>query len=525
MRGERGRRRPRGSDISLRRLQIWASRHGEENLLSSARKEALISRANALRAERGKRRVKNLTQAVDVLVGHYGPRTTLDKILQEHPPAIQPEYAPKGTDEVAPQGDSPSNDAAMHGGDNSSQEVPDGMATGGNNDSTQSASASEAKDSQSEPRSVAGVAGEASVVARDGDASQPDADDVKSAASETADSTSDTHEAAEVGQEASFGPDRRSSAALSAEVDPERNGGLLRAETPRDESQPAREQASADGRPTAQAEQDKDACSRGLVSEETQADSAASEQEATGPQAKLLAEGSREPVPQKSKLAHGFKKSGKPSRTPRREDGGVTALLRQAQITPELLREARRRLAALVMDGEGEASPRRDYADFCVRLKTFRNPAPARKEESSRPAILILPDVSGSCAGFSNQSLAAAATPALSVMIARPLARTCAPTDIASAPTKSLTGTAARPAVILSGRSSKRRSARFDAKRGRNMSIKGRLRAKRGLLPSSGHGTSAEALDEASIFTRSVRRPAPKPEPPPKRPARLVKKK
>jgi hypothetical protein len=45
-------------------------------------------------------------------------------------PSAQPEYAPKGTDEVAPT-DEPIGDGDIHGGDNASQEVADGESAGG----------------------------------------------------------------------------------------------------------------------------------------------------------------------------------------------------------------------------------------------------------------------------------------------------------------------------------------------------------------------------------------------------------
>jgi hypothetical protein len=88
--------------------------------------------------------------------------------------------------------------------------------------------------------------------------------------------------------------------------------------------------------------------------------------------------------------------------------GGVTAKLQKFGINTKLVQLCRQRLSLLVGDSNLEHSYRRDYAEFCVRLKTYRNPSSARKEEEGRPAILIMADVSGSCSSFSEQSVAVA---------------------------------------------------------------------------------------------------------------------
>jgi len=84
--------------------------------------------------------------------------------------------------------------------------------------------------------------------------------------------------------------------------------------------------------------------------------------------------------------------------------GGVTVKL-DIGIDAKLVRLCRQRLSLLVGDSTFEHSFRRDYAEFCVRLKTYRNPSSARKEEEGRPAILIMADVSGSCSSFSEESV------------------------------------------------------------------------------------------------------------------------
>lgn len=85
--------------------------------------------------------------------------------------------------------------------------------------------------------------------------------------------------------------------------------------------------------------------------------------------------------------------------------GGINSSLEKAGISPKLSKECQRKLTKLISDASSETSHRRDYQEFCVRVETYRNPNPAKKEESGRPVILIMADVSGSCAGFSNESV------------------------------------------------------------------------------------------------------------------------
>jgi hypothetical protein len=87
--------------------------------------------------------------------------------------------------------------------------------------------------------------------------------------------------------------------------------------------------------------------------------------------------------------------------------GGMTATLARHHITGAVVRDIRALLESwLSTDGaQDEQSPRYDYAELAARLLTRRHPAPARKRELGRPALLVLADVSGSCAGFSHQAL------------------------------------------------------------------------------------------------------------------------
>jgi hypothetical protein len=98
-----------------------------------------------------------------------------------------------------------------------------------------------------------------------------------------------------------------------------------------------------------------------------------------------------------------------PSRSPKYYDGGVFGKLSEIEgYSPSLIRRLRRALSFLVSyEGQEQPSYRWNWAKFLTRLKSRQNPAvsSARKQESGRPAILILPDVSGSCSGFCYETL------------------------------------------------------------------------------------------------------------------------
>jgi hypothetical protein len=73
----------------------------------------------------------------------------------------------------------------------------------------------------------------------------------------------------------------------------------------------------------------------------------------------------------------------------------------------ELINRARRAFARLVSEfGEGEEGPRWDYRKVSARIASFQNwRVSDRKKEVGRPAIAVLPDVSGSMSRFANQVL------------------------------------------------------------------------------------------------------------------------
>jgi len=113
------------------------------------------------------------------------------------------------------------------------------------------------------------------------------------------------------------------------------------------------------------------------------------------------------PTPQK-KWGKKFSKEEKATRqnssTANSNHGGITASLKKIGVDSKLLKLCREHLSQLVGDNSQNPSPRRDNQKLCERLLTYRNVTPARKEEG-RPVILLLPDVSGSCASFSVKTL------------------------------------------------------------------------------------------------------------------------
>ena len=72
---------------------------------------------------------------------------------------------------------------------------------------------------------------------------------------------------------------------------------------------------------------------------------------------------------------------------------------------PLEVKRVQRALAHLVGAGQSEASPRWDSSKLVKRVVARRPLWPARREEFGRPSILVLPDVSGSCAPIAEQSL------------------------------------------------------------------------------------------------------------------------
>jgi hypothetical protein len=89
--------------------------------------------------------------------------------------------------------------------------------------------------------------------------------------------------------------------------------------------------------------------------------------------------------------------------------GGISIDLSKLKGVPlnSLVSKARRVFARLVSEfGEGEEGPRWDYKKISTRIASFQNwRVSDRKKERGRPAIAVLPDVSGSMEMFAEQVL------------------------------------------------------------------------------------------------------------------------
>lgn len=318
---------------------------------------------------------------------------------------------PKGTDEVRPQSDNPSEDSPFHGGDGASGEVEDGQSQGGSNMENSGGDSSSAAGEPSEARKVGAPSPQADAADDAGvmpDQSAPETDKVTSGEA----NTNQPHEKAN-GLRADGTPDTDSQvnkSALSTSTDhqgseDDREGdpqGKTVAKKASDGSgastdaltgranQPA-DNAQSSGQPplneagTCEMSDADTWKERALMPKETGDDDEASSE----------------------KGQYHYKKggTGQSSKKAKHTHGGVTAEMRRVGITSALIKRARKAIARLIEDGEMQTGPRYDWQDFCERFQSYRPVIRARKEEEGRPAILILADVSGSCMGFSDKSL------------------------------------------------------------------------------------------------------------------------
>jgi len=107
-------------------------------------------------------------------------------------------------------------------------------------------------------------------------------------------------------------------------------------------------------------------------------------------------------------LRRKMKELSSSSTHPKGSFGGVYAMLAEIGAPPkELVNRGRKIFSRLISDtAEGEAGPRWDYKKISTRLaslQTFK--LKDKKTETGRPAIAVLPDVSGSMAGYAHQVL------------------------------------------------------------------------------------------------------------------------
>ena len=344
----------------------------------------------------------------------------------------------KETDEVTPTSDSPSEESEMHGGDGNSGECDSPAETPSPEEREGDQGSQDQTQLQTETAD-GGSQGQGSGDSQDSQGTEnSDRNAPQSNGSETGSSTSESCESGEKSQAPTSQKagtsempvsDSGEGAATSPVSDSERKNDAAQvdsdlrddqvnqgSESPEKDAQPSVSAKTKDNvNSDRQAEKSGDDETEGRT-QKSHADNSENslgenESDCVSPNDDTNAEAqASDDVPtHQKKWGKSFTKEergdGKLSLSNSSNNGGATASLKVAGVSPKLLKLCRQRLAALIGDSSQEHSPRRDYTEFCVRLKTYRNPQPARKEEEGRPVILLLADVSGSCASFSEESV------------------------------------------------------------------------------------------------------------------------
>lgn len=316
-----------------------------------------------------------LSKRLDMLAATNGP----DHIIISSPESPSGDSRPKGTDEVAPQSDNPAEDSPLHGGDGASGEVEDG----------QSLSTEKGDHMQNGDGSVAGTGTNPTGGATSPCNSGPDNSDPRSDQ-----------------------PAAETDTVTSAETDtspPEKNGRLSPPDGDPGNRQADKSALSAgqdDPRDNPDAKKKTDGADTSTVTLTDRANLSAlcagtGDERATEPKEV----GDEEEGSSENSEYHYRKGGTRPSTQSKNSHGGVTAKMRRVGITASLVKRAGKAIGRLTDGGENETGPRYDWKEFSIRLKSYRPLSPARKEETGRPAILVLADVSGSCAGFSDRAL------------------------------------------------------------------------------------------------------------------------
>ena len=336
---------------------------------------------------------------VDRLVGKYGPKALLSDIIAQQQqekndaPQTNGEERKKDTDEVHEATSMTSNDT--HGGDGASGEVPDGHSTNGDLDSRQvddQPQSSEDVESKggsggsSELENMQRGQGTADPRINDAEAEGPQVDAREPGGNVTSE--------VERGPQKAQGP---SSSKDSTHASQEKQESESGEDTQSDEGQ----QISANAVPAASSDDAEMSTDRTSVN----ADKPAMANE-VGEDEGNSSENKPSQIDAKKAARKLAKLASQPSQQAKNAHGGITAELRKAQIAPSIVSQARTVLASWTADGgQDEQSMRWDYSRLAARLLTKRSPYPARKEELGRPVLLVLADVSGSCASFSGQAL------------------------------------------------------------------------------------------------------------------------
>lgn len=346
----------------------------------------------------------------------------------------------KGTDEVAPTSDSPSEESEMHGGDGNSGEC-DAPAETSSPEEREGDQGSQGNQTQLQAETAdGGSQGQGSGESQDG-GSQSDRSDRNAPQSNGSETGSSTSEGCESGGKSQAPTDQKAesseppssesgegtatssvreidqkNSAAQADSDLRDDQANQGSESPDKDAQPsvsakAKDNVNSDRQTEKPGDDETEGRTQKSHADNSENSLGENESDCVSPDDDTNAEAqASDDVPtHQKKWGKSFTKEergdGKLSLSNSSNNGGATASLKVAGVSPKLLKLCRQRLAALVSDSSQQHSPRRDYTEFCVRLKTYRNPQPARKEEEGRPVILLLADVSGSCASFSEESV------------------------------------------------------------------------------------------------------------------------
>ena len=295
-------------------------------------------------------------------------------------------FRPKGTDEVAPS-EGANAEVSVHGGDGASQEVPDGASKGGD------------KQSGSGNSDKAGLAGPADDQAlqsaerqrQSADSGHPETGNTTSGAGPS-DGAADNvmpHFGGARGGQAQDPPEGEAASAPSDALEPMEAPNVA---GDRDATETSQLTGGANLTPPRDAT---------VVLKERCGVSAA--------------EGDAGPIEAKDSGAvdvdaaagYHYQSAASSARIHRalKRYGGRYGTLGATRVSPTIVKQVRRALERLVSFGQYQDGPRLDAQEFCERLIAHRPLYPARLEEEARPAVLVLPDVSGSCAGFSDRTL------------------------------------------------------------------------------------------------------------------------
>jgi hypothetical protein len=345
----------------------------------------------------------------------------------------------KGTDEVAPTSDSPSEGSEMHGGDGNSGECDSPAETSSpeeregdqGSQGNQAQLQAETADGGSQGQGIGDSTDSQETENSDRNAPQSNGSETGSSTSESCESgeksQSPTDQKAESpespnsgsGEDTATSPVReidQKNCAAQADSDLRDDQVNQGSESPKKDAQPsvsakAKDNVNSDRQAEKPGDDEAEGRTQKSHADNSENSLGENESDCVSPNDDTNAEAqASDDVPtHQKKWGKSFSKEergeGKLSLSNSSNNGGATASLKVAGVSPKLLKLCRQRLAALVGDSSQQHSPRRDYTEFCVRLKTYRNPQPARKEEEGRPVILLLADVSGSCASFSNESV------------------------------------------------------------------------------------------------------------------------